>query len=113
MIPQRYMILLQLVASTRQAKERKALLKILCRDKKFIKAVKMICSNTAKNQTKLTPREINLLRPHAKVIAKIAKQSQGRGDRAIVQSGGGFILPLIPIITSLIGAAINGANGRS
>lgn len=112
MIPERYMTLLALVSTTKKANERKQLLKILCRDKKFIKAVKMVCVNTAKHQGKLTPRQVKLLRPHAKVIAKIAKQTRGE-DKSIVQSGGGFFLPLIPIITSLIGAAINGANQRS
>ena len=109
MIPDRYIALLELVASCRDINERRIVLKALCRNKKFIKAIKMICKNTVSQTVSLTNKQKNQLKKHASVINYIAKSSNS-GRRSIVQSGGGFISVLLPIVTSLIGAAINGAS---
>lgn len=109
MIPDQYIAYLNLVANCKKATERRNLLKVLCRDKKFIKAVKLVCNNTVKSRLRLTERQKNQLKPHAKTINYIARSTRS-GTRAIVQSGGGFLSVLLPIVTTLVGAAINGAN---
>jgi hypothetical protein len=111
MIPDRYMGFLEIVAQCRSISERRTLLRVLCRDKKFIKAVRLICANTVKNRVSLSTADKRRLRNHAKTIAYVARSSRG-GTRRIVQNGGGFLSVLFPIVASLVGAAINGANAK-
>ena len=107
MIPNKYIELMKLIDLTKSVDERKALLRILCRHKKFIKAMKVICKNTIDCQIPLDKKQKNQLRKHAAVINYIAKSPRS-AKNSIVQSGGGFISILLPIVASLIGSAING-----
>ena len=109
MIPDRYIAFLELVASCKDIKERRVVLNALCRHKKFIKAIKMICRNTVNQTLNLSDKQKNQLKKHAKVIEYVAKSSNS-GRKTIVQNGGGFVSVLLPIVASLIGAAINGAS---
>ena len=111
MIPEKYLAYLALVTACKSKTERQSLLRILCRDAKFIRAVKLICANTVNRNVQLTERQKKLLRPHAKAIAYIGHRSSSC-TRVIEQSGAGFLSVLLPIVTTLIGAAINGANSK-
>lgn len=113
MIPDRYIAFLELVAECKNVSERKIVLKALCRDKKFMKLIHMICRNTVRNLVPLSSKDKARLQKHADVICLLAESdSNADGRRLLVQDGGGFISVLLPIVTALIGAAINGANSK-
>jgi len=109
MIPEKYWELLKAVELAKSKAERETLLIVLCRHKKFIKALKVLCKNTVNQKLPLTDKQKHQLKKHASVINYIAK-SKRSAKRSIVQSGGGFISILLPILASLVGSAINGAN---
>ena len=111
MIPDKYIELLKTIKLCKSRSERKTLLTILCRHKKFIKAMKVICINTVNQSIPLTEKQKNQLKKHASVISYIASSRRSARNH-IVQSGGGFISILLPIVASLIGSAINGANSQ-
>jgi len=111
MIPEKYIELLKIISLCNSKTERKTLSTILCRHKKFIKAMKIICKNTVNEKIPLTERQQNQLRKHASVISNIAN-SRRSAKKSIVQSGGGFVSILLPIVASLIGSAINGARSQ-
>lgn len=107
MIPETYLKLLQEVANANSRSKRVQLIKQHYKDPKFIKAIKLVCKNTVKCKVPLSIKDKRRLRPHAKTISKIAK-SKTNGKQTIIQNGGGFLSILIPIVTSLLGAAFNG-----
>ena len=109
MIPEYYMHLLQSLSLCKSLTERQNLLKIFCRDKKFVKAVKLICRNTVSKDVPLTPSQRNQLKKYASAITNISS-SRYSTKQALVQSGGGFLSILLPIVASLLGGLINGTH---
>ena len=107
MIPEYYMHLLQSLSLCKSVKERQQLLTVFCRDKKFVKVVKLICQNTISKEVPLTKDQQNKLKKYADKINKIGV-SRKSTRTTIVQSGGGFISILLPVVASLIGGIING-----
>lgn len=111
MIPQKYIELLKVISLCNSKSERQSVLTVLCRHKKFIKAMKILCKNTVNQSLPLTDKQKHQLRKHASVISYIAK-SRRSAKKSIVQSGAGFVSILLPIVASLIGSAINGASSQ-
>lgn len=111
MIPEKYMELIKSIELCRNRQERTFLLTILCRHQKFIKAMKLICKNIVNQSIPLTDKQKNQIKKHASVIFYVAK-SRRSARKSIVQSGGGFISILLPIVASLIGSAINGTREK-
>lgn len=111
MIPEKYIELLKAIELCRTRQERTFLLTVLCRHEKFIKAMKLICKNIVTQSIPLTDKQKNQIKKHASVIFHVAK-SRRSAKRSIIQSGGGFISILLPIVASLIGSAINGAREK-
>ena len=106
MIPEHYITQLNAILFCQDRQERKVLLCILCRDKNFIKLLKMVCQNTITESVPLTDQQKHKLQNYAAVIEAISKEPKN----VVSQNGSGFLSLLIPIVTSLIGSAINGAN---
>lgn len=109
MIPDYYWGQLNLILQCKSPQARKLAIAAAYQDKKFIKALKMICKNTINQGLDLTEKQKNQLKKHAAAISFIA-ESRTNGKRKVIQNGGGFLSILIPLVASLVGSAINGAN---
>jgi len=107
MIPQQYIDQLSQVANTKNKKKRQVLLKTLYKDPKFIKALKLVCKNTLECNVPIPKEAKRKLCHHAKAITHIAK-TKSSGRNIVLQNGGGFLSVLVPLVTTLLGAAING-----
>lgn len=88
-------------------KLQKQLLKEFCNDPSFLFAIVEIAINTVRKRVPLTQDQLNKLRPHIKLIRKIALESEHtfkkRSTREkIVQQSGGFLPILIPTIASIL-----------
>ena len=108
MIPEHYIAQLNSILYCQDKQEREVLLCILCRDKNFIKLLKMVCRNTLNESVPLTKQQKHEIKNYAAVIDAISKTSDPKKE--VLQNGSGFLSLLIPIVTSLIGSAINDAN---
>lgn len=108
MVPEQYITQLNSILYCQGKQEREILLCILCRDKNFMKLLKMVCKNTINESVPLTDQQKLTIKNYAAVIEAISKSSNSK--KVVSQNGTGFLSLLIPIVTSLIGSAINGAN---
>lgn len=108
MIPPKYFAFLEAVTLCRTSAERRIVLSVLCRDPKFIKAVKVICALTYQNAKNLTSHQKQQLKRFATVIEHLAKTLR-LPKAKVIQHGGGLIAALLPIVASLVGSTINGA----
>jgi hypothetical protein len=109
---QNYFVILERLAKTTSRKERSDIMKVFCRDKNFIKALKEICSNTVRGNLTLSLKDKNRLKKHKRVIESLASSKPFK--RKLVQSGSGFLAVLLPLVASIIGSAFsNGAHPQN
>ena len=95
------------VANVTDSTKRKQLLKDMCDQRCFQKALREIAVNTINKKVPLTDVQKKALRKSPEVIAQLGRKIKKKSTKKdlIIQSGG--ILPyLIPAVTTLIGKLI-------
>lgn len=94
---------LQLIAGVKNNNLRTQLLKDICHENCYLKAVREIAKNTIKKNIPLTPVMKKQLRTKEKIIRNLARKYKKKSSqqRVFVQSGG--VLPfLIPAVISVV-----------
>lgn len=95
---------LEAVASIKNAKSRKQVLEIFCRDPAFVKVIREISKNTLKKNIAIKQADIDHLKKYKRVIVGIsAKKLKARHRKRLAIQSGGFLPFLIPIIASALG----------
>lgn len=103
---------LEVVSQIRNSKLRQHVLFELAKDKAVCSAIREIMKNVKSGNIKLTDRQKNQVKKHRKVILEILKRRQrlGKKRQLVVQTGSGFLLPLlIPLVAEAVGALISKA----
>jgi hypothetical protein len=102
---QKYLPLFEHISQIKKHCDRRTVLSIFAKDNNFLRALEEIAVNTVEGNINLTQPQKRSLRPHKQILVSL---SENRGKKEIVQSGGGFLSILIPLVIDLIGNAING-----
>lgn len=102
-----FLPVLQAIAKIKLNSDRLEVIKIFSKDKKFVKAIKEIAANTVNKNIPLTAKDKVSLRRHKQVILDLASKG---GKKTLVQSGGGFLPLLIPIVSTVLGSMLNGSD---
>ena len=103
----KYLPLLNVISKIRSKADRSTVLRIFAKDKEFVKAIKEIACNTVNGNIELTQPQKVKLRKYKQSLLKLAGKS---GKTEVVQSGGGFLSLLIPIVSTVLGSMLNGSN---
>lgn len=101
------MPILQAIAKIKAKSDRDLVIEIFAKDKNFVKAIKEIAVNTVNKNIKLTNQVKLRLKKHKEAIVKLARRG---GKQSLVQSGGGFLPLLIPIVTTVLSSMLNGSD---
>lgn len=100
---------LQLVTKIKNKNAQKTILKQLARRNCFAKAVQEVAANTANANIPLKTKEKKKLKKHAHIIKALTKKKLSVKTREkLVSQSGGALGVLIPIVTSLISALLQG-----
>lgn len=108
----KYFVVLEHLASVTSKKDRSVLLRIFSRNPLFIKALREICSNTVKGQLNLSKTDKNRLRKHKDIISCLATKGKPV-KRKLIQSGSGFLSIILPLVASVVGSLLNGAQQKA
>ena len=102
-----YLPVLTEISKIKLKTDRSTVLRIFAKDKEFVKAIKEIAYNTVNGNIELTHPQKVKLRRYKQTLLKLS----GKGGKSeVVQSGGGFLSLLIPIVSTVLGSMLNGSN---
>lgn len=102
---QSFFPILEAISHIRLKADRDLVIRIFCKNKKFIKAMKEIAKNTVEGNIPLSAKDKQRLKKQKKVLIALAGKG---GKRTLRQTGAGFLPILIPIVSSILGSIING-----
>lgn len=94
-----------------QAALRQRLLLEFTKDDQFCRAIRVIAKNVLRKQVPLSKSQCCRLRTHKKVLHGLydCKSKNKRKRRKFASQSGGFLPWLIPLVASVVGEAIRGA----
>jgi hypothetical protein len=87
--------------------DRGVVIRIFSKDKDFVKAIKEIASNTVNKNIPLTVSDKIKLKKYKSVLLDLSYKG---GKKSLVQSGGGFLPLLVPIVTTVLSSMLNGSD---
>ena len=83
------------------------MIEIFSKNKKFVKAIKEIASNTVNKNIPLSVSDKIRLKKYKQVIVDLSERG---GKQCLIQSGGGFLPLLVPIVTTVLSSMLNGSD---
>jgi hypothetical protein len=102
---QKYLPLFDHISQIKVRCDRRIVFAIFAKDPNFIKALQEIALNVVEGNISLNESQKKKLAHHKNVLIDLARK---KGKRTVVQSGGGFLPLLLPLVSEVLASLING-----